>query len=109
MAKLLLDESIPRRLKASFPESHEVITVPEMGWSGLKNGALLSQAAETGFAVLVTADKGIGYQQNTDSLPMAVVVMEGYRTRLQDLLPLMPRLLALLDEGVERRVYRIGA
>lgn len=38
--KLLLDENLPKRLKIDFPD-HEVATVWEMGWNGVKNGPLL--------------------------------------------------------------------
>jgi hypothetical protein len=37
--RILLDEDVPRRL-APLPIGHEVITVPQAGWSGVKNGKL---------------------------------------------------------------------
>ena len=40
--KLLLDESVPRRLASSFPEAFTLRTVQEMGWAGTGNGLLLS-------------------------------------------------------------------
>ena len=33
--RLLLDESVPRRLRRALP-NHEVKTVVEMGWGGIK-------------------------------------------------------------------------
>jgi hypothetical protein len=42
--RLLLDESVPRRCRRALP-AHTVKTVVEMGWSGVKNGALLALAA----------------------------------------------------------------
>ena len=33
--KLLLDENLPKRLRGDFPE-HEVFTVREKGWNGIK-------------------------------------------------------------------------
>ena len=54
--KLLLDESVPRRLALSFPDSYTVRTVQEMGWAGTGNGLLLSLAAREGFDALVTMD-----------------------------------------------------
>ena len=42
--RLLLDESVPVRLRRYLP-SHSVRTVVEMGWSGIKNGDLLRLAA----------------------------------------------------------------
>ncbi len=62
--KLLLDESVPRRLAASFPESFTVHTVQQMGWAGTGNGLLLSLAAGRGVDALVTVDRGIEHQQN---------------------------------------------
>ena len=37
--RLLLDESLPRKLKARLAP-HEVRTVPEMGWAGKTNGTV---------------------------------------------------------------------
>lgn len=42
--RILLDESIPRRLSRALAE-HTVSTVVEAGWSGVKNGKLLALAA----------------------------------------------------------------
>ncbi len=53
--RVLLDENIPRKLKGRFAAGHVVRTVPEHGWSGLRNGDLLREA-ETEFDVLVTMD-----------------------------------------------------
>ena len=100
MTKLLLDESIPRRLAKSFPSSFEIKTVQEMGWGGTKNGELLSLAGANDFVALVTADKNIEYQQNTDHLPCAIIVLDATRTRLQDLIPLIPRVVALFEFDV---------
>ena len=43
--RLLLDESLPRKLKARLAP-HEVRTVPEMGWAGKTNGVLLRLAEQ---------------------------------------------------------------
>ena len=56
--KLLLDECVPRRLKRDFPQ-HEVSTVIEAGFQGLKNGLLLQSAANAGFEVLITVDQNL--------------------------------------------------
>ena len=78
--KLLLDESVPRRLARSFPESFAVRTVQDMGWAGTPNGLLLSLAAAEGFDALVTVDRGIEHQQNVNELPIPVIVMDpGHR------------------------------
>jgi hypothetical protein len=42
---------------------HEVKTVAEVGWAGVKNGELLQMAARR-FDVLLTVDRNLEYQQN---------------------------------------------
>ena len=41
--KILLDECVTRKLKSRLPQ-HEVFTVTEMQWNGLKNGNLMRAA-----------------------------------------------------------------
>ena len=55
--RLLLDESVPVRLRRSLPK-HEVRTVVEMGWGGVQNGKLLALAA-TEFDAFLTVDKNL--------------------------------------------------
>ena len=71
--KLLIDECLPRALKRLLGD-HECRTVQEMGWSGKKNGVLLS-LAEREFDVLVTVDQGMEYEQDLASRKMAVLVL----------------------------------
>lgn len=59
--KLLLDENLPKRLKIDFP-NHEVFTVREMGWNGIKNGDLLQLMLAEAFDALLTFDKNLQYQ-----------------------------------------------
>ena len=54
---------------------HEVETAHERGWSQLKNGELLDAAEKEGFAVLVTTDANLKYQQNLTSRILAIVVL----------------------------------
>lgn len=70
--KLLLDESVPRQLGRCFPETFEVRTVQQMGWAGRKNGDVLKRAATHGFDAFITADQGVEYQQNPNTLPTAL-------------------------------------
>jgi predicted nuclease of predicted toxin-antitoxin system len=86
--RLLLDECLPRKLKRRFP-AHEVKTVPEMGWSGLKNGELLT-LAETQFDVFITADQNLPYQQNLIGRKIAVLILMATDNRLETLSALVP-------------------
>lgn len=105
--KLLLDESVPKRLAPSFPESFTVHTVQGMGWAGTGNGRLLSLASHAGFDALVTVDRNIEHQQNLKELPIPVVVMLAVRNRLPDLQPLVPGVVEVLRGDLQRIVYRV--
>lgn len=61
--KLLLDENLPKRLKNDFPD-HEIHTVRDKGWNGIKNGLLLELLISEGFNALLTFDKNLQHQQN---------------------------------------------
>ena len=55
--KILLDESLPRRLKNDL-KTHHVKTVPEAGWHGKKNGELL-KLMEGKYDCFITADQNL--------------------------------------------------
>ena len=71
---VLLDENLPHRLRGLIP-GHDVRTVDYQGWKSLSNGELLKAAEDAGFNVMVTADKGIRYQQNLAERKIAIVVL----------------------------------
>ncbi|MFB6285981.1 MAG: DUF5615 family PIN-like protein [Candidatus Bipolaricaulia bacterium] len=93
--RLLLDESLPRRLSDEF-SSHEVRTVPEMGWAGKQNGELLALASDD-FDVFITADQNLEHQQNLSNVDLAIVVLVAPTNRLGDLQPLVPQAIDVLN------------
>ncbi len=105
--RLLLDESVPRPQRTSFPAAFEARTVPEMGWAGTENGTLLGLAADSGFDALLTVDRGFAYQQNQDDLPFPVVIMLAASDRPHDLRPLVPGVIAVLSSTIQRRVHHV--
>jgi predicted nuclease of predicted toxin-antitoxin system len=109
MTKLLLDESIPIRLAAHFPDPFVVSTVHGMGWRGTKNGELLRLASDNGFVALITADQGIEHQQNQSALPCAIVVLRSYRITLQNLIPLVPKVISLFQKGTIHGIHQVAA
>jgi hypothetical protein len=92
--KLLLDEFIDRRLAKDLAE-HDVKTVPQMGWAGIKNGELLT-LAERGFDVFITVDRNLSFQQHLPKFNIAVLVLHTPSNRLADLRPLAPMILSTL-------------
>ncbi len=105
--KLLLDESVPRRLTASFPESYTLYTVQEMGWTGFGNGTLLTMASQQDFDAFVTVDRGIAHQQNVNNLPIPVVIMLASRNRLAELQPLVPGVVEVLSGDLQNSIYKV--
>jgi hypothetical protein len=73
--KILLDESVPQKLRLLIDGGHSVATTWFQGWSGLKNGALLNAAEAAGFELFITADQEMSYQQNLKDRKMALVVL----------------------------------
>ena len=72
--RVLFDQGTPEPLRHSLTH-HEVATAFERGWSKLKNSELLDAAERENFAVLLTTDSNLKYQQNLDSRRIAVVVL----------------------------------
>ena len=90
---VLLDEQLPRHLAREIG-GHNVSTVQQRGWAGLKNGELLRVAADAGFEVLVTADRNLQFQQNLSLAQLGIVLFVAPSNALEDLRPLVPKLLA---------------
>jgi predicted nuclease of predicted toxin-antitoxin system len=72
--RLLLDENLPKRLKLDYPE-HEIYTVRDKGWNGIKNGELLKLLIENNFDALLTFDKDLQHQQNFLKYTITVFVL----------------------------------
>jgi hypothetical protein len=105
--RVLLDESLPRQLARELV-GHTVRTVPQEGWAGLQNGALLRSAVDAKFDAFVTADQNLQYQQNLSGSGLGVVVLAARTNRLPDLLPLVPELLSVLGRIQAGEVIRVG-
>ncbi len=82
--RVLFDQGTPAPLRRAFG-AHEVATAFERGWAELQNGALLSAAEAEGFALFVTTDKNLRYQQDLASRRIAVLVL--WTTSWPDLRP----------------------
>jgi len=88
--KLLLDECLNWRLLNELSE-YTVKTVRQMGWSGLKNGELLTKAQHE-FDVLITIDKHIQYQQNLLKYELSIIVLDVQINDLEHIQALIPKL-----------------
>ena len=106
--RLLLDESVPRPLRTSFPTAYGVRTVPETGWAGTGNGALLRLAADSGFDALLTVDRGFAHQQNQGGLPLPVVIMLAASSRPDERRPLVLTVMGVLSATRQRHVHHVS-
>jgi hypothetical protein len=95
--RVLLDECVPRALRKDLP-GHEVKTVAEAGWAGVKNGQLLKLAA-TQFDILLTVDSNLEYQQNFAGLALAIIIIHATSNDVALLRPLMPAVLAAIPKA----------
>ena len=95
---VLLDECTPRIVKRRLL-GRNVRTAQEMGWAGLKNGELL-RAAEEHFAVFITTDKNLRYQQNLVGRSLAIVLLPSNQV------PIVERLLPAVEAAL--RVIQAG-
>lgn len=87
--KLLLDENLPKRLKTDFP-IHEVYTINDKGWNGVKNGELLKLMIADNFDALLTFDKNLQYQQNFHKYSLTVFVLSAPINTYAELSKLSP-------------------
>jgi hypothetical protein len=102
--RVLLDECVPRALRKELL-GHEVKTVAEVGWAGVKNGELLQLAARQ-FDLLLTVDRNLEYQQNFAGLALAVIVLHAPSNDVAVLRPLMPAVLAAISASKPGKVTR---
>ena len=106
--RVLLDEQLPRQL-GPYLIGHEVRTVQQESWAGLKNGELLDRSEEAGFAAFVTGDQSLVFQQTIAKRRLGVVVLKAGSNAIEDLVPLVPALLNALAALGPGRVVRVEA
>ena len=101
--RLLLDENLPKRLKTDFPD-HEIYTVRDKSWDGIKNGQLLQLMVENGFHALLTFDKNLQHQQNFRKYTIAVFVLSAINNTYSELTKLSP----IVHEHLKKETLPVG-
>jgi hypothetical protein len=69
--RILLDECVPWPIHQFFAE-HDCVAAQQRGWGGIRNGDLLRRA-EGEFALFITADQSLRYQQNLTGYTVAIL------------------------------------
>lgn len=106
--KLLLDENLPYALRTLLMPTHDVFPVTHLGWSGLENGDLLAKAAESAFDAVITIDQGIEHEQNLAYLTLSVVVLRARTKKIDDIRPLIPKIMSALSAISGRSLIKFG-
>ncbi|WP_416245286.1 hypothetical protein [Crocosphaera sp. XPORK-15E] len=70
-------------------------TVSQMGWSGTKNGQLLTLAAAE-FDVFLTVAQNLPFEQNLQQFALAIIVLRTFSNQLSDLKQLVPQIISIL-------------
>jgi len=83
--KILFDENLPVKLKNLIEGDHQVLTVFDLGWSGTKNGELLTLLEKAGFDLFITADKNFQFQQNLKDANVGIYILNAPNNRFDTL------------------------
>jgi hypothetical protein len=105
--RILLDNRLPIRLRHHFP-GHEVETALYRGWAALENGELISAAVDAGFDVVISIDQGHDFERAVAGRPIVAILFPGTQGgRLEDILPLVPKVEAALGDASTGIVTRL--
>jgi predicted nuclease of predicted toxin-antitoxin system len=104
--KILLDESLPRRLNKDF-KGHQVKTVPEAGWQGKKNGELI-KLMDGKFDIFITADQNLQYQLNLRNTTTPIIILQSPSNRYEDLRKLVTKVIKLMESSNLQKINRVA-
>ena len=104
--RILLDECVDHRLSEAIV-GHHVEAVGGRGWSGTKNGDLLTLAARE-YDVFVTTDRNLAFQQNAQQFDIGIIVLVAKSNRLDALQALVPELLRTLPFAKAGQVRNVS-
>ena len=103
---VLLDECVPKQLRQDLGD-FEVRTVQEMGWAGVKNGALI-QLAGPDFDCVFTVDREFA-STYAGTPPVGVVILQVGSSDPVKLRPHMATVVEALRTIKRGEVRRLGA
>lgn len=106
--RVVIDEDIPSQLTPLFAApGHVVQHVEDIGLKGQRNSVLLAALAGS-CDVLVTGDTNLGYQQNLSKLDLAIILIHPQRLVVEQIKPLIPRVVAAFSTARKHAVTTIG-
>ena len=103
--RVLLDECVHAGLKKALP-THNILTVSDMGWSGITNGRLL-QLISGQFDLFLTVDTKMPHQQNLKGLPFAIFFLAIADNNFSSYTPLLPLLERNIPSALPGQIIHI--
>ena len=105
--RVLIDECLPKKLAKEL-SNFEVVTVPDAGWAGKKNGELLKLASKE-FDVFITIDQNLIAQQNISRTDLSVIILSAKSNRFKDIQPLVFKIVNSISSIKPQTVITIKA
>src|SRR5437667_10202010 len=101
--RILLDECVPWPIRHLL-SGRDCTNVQRRGWQGVKNGVLLSLAAEE-FDLFITSDQSMRYQQNLAGSTIAVLELStNDLRRIRAVAAIIQSEVSAIKPGVYRRI-----
>lgn len=91
--RVLLDEGVPDIIQKRLRHL-SIATIQEMGWRGVKTGALLDLMAGE-FQIIITNDKNLPFQQNLLRRQISAIIIPN--NRIKTLLTLLPKIQSTIN------------
>lgn len=102
--RVLIDNCLPAGLRHHLA-GHEVESAAYRAWGELGNGRLIAAAIAAGFDAIVSIDQGQDFERAVAGQPIAAVLLPGSQgNRLEDIVPLLARILEALDRAEPGRI-----
>lgn len=105
--KILLDECVTKKAKNYLTE-FDVHRVSDLGWSGVKNGKLMTLSTENNFDILLTIDKNLSFQQNLGKYNITIVVLDSESSKIEDLIDLLKSFKEQIFDFEKHKAYIIN-
>ena len=86
---------------------HQVFTVPQVGWAGLKNGELLRRV-DGNFDVFITGDQSLQFQQNLSTITFGIVVVAAPDNRVETFVGIADKILLAAESVVPGHVATVA-
>ncbi len=104
--KILLDHNVAGRLRHDLSEFN-VFSARYMGWDKKRNGDLLKLMLENDFDVLITRDTKMENQQNFETYPIPVILLNTRLNMYRYLKAVLPELKEALQGELKAGVMKI--